>query len=134
MMLAPPAPFLPPEQFGKPVVGLVLVWVGELAQGEQVIAPLRRIVRPIADVVRPVLYVFVQSMLDGSAPHGRHYYWRSHQLPYLSDDVIDVFVERNHPTGAQSGSAGTSAGWRRAGLSFVDRPRGPVAWRGSRAR
>jgi hypothetical protein len=94
MMLAPPVPFLPPERFGKPVVGLVLVWAGDVAQGERVIAPLRGIAPPIADVVRPVPYVFVQSMLDGGAPHGRHYYWRSHQLPYLSDEVIDVFVER----------------------------------------
>jgi FAD binding domain/Berberine and berberine like len=94
MMLAPPLPFVPPEQFGKPVISLVLVWTGDPAEGRRVLAPLRRLGTPIADVVSLAPYVFLQSMLDGGAPHGRHYYWKSHRLPALSDGVIDVFVER----------------------------------------
>jgi hypothetical protein len=93
MLHAPPAPFLPSEQYGKKVMALVLVWAGDLAEGEKAIAPLRGIAPPIADAVRPVPYLFVQSILDGGAPHGRHYYWRSHRLPGLPDEVIDVFVE-----------------------------------------
>lgn len=92
MMPAPPAPFLPVEQFGKPVVGLVLLWAGEIGAGEKAIAPLRAITRPIADAVRPMPYVALQSMLDGGAPHGRHYYWKSHRLPTLSDGAIDQFM------------------------------------------
>ena len=34
MLHAPPAPFLPPEQYGKKVMALVLVWAGDLAEGE----------------------------------------------------------------------------------------------------
>jgi hypothetical protein len=94
MMLAPPLPFLPPEQFFKPVISLVLVWTGEPEEGQRVLAPLRRVGTPIADVVSLAPYVFLQSMLDGGAPHGRHYYWKSHRLPRLSDGVIDVFMER----------------------------------------
>jgi hypothetical protein len=94
MLQAPPAPFLPSEQYGKKVVVLILVWSGDLAEGERMITPLRGIAPPIADAVRPVPYVFVQSLLDAGAPHGRHYYWRSHRLPSLTDQVIDVFVER----------------------------------------
>jgi hypothetical protein len=92
LMLAPPLPFLPPEQIGKPVIGLVLVWAGEPVAGEQAIAAIRRIGTPIADMVRPVPYVALQSMLDGGAPHGRHYYWKSHRLAKLSDEVIDKLV------------------------------------------
>ena len=87
--LAPPAPFLPPERYGTPVVGLVIVWAGDPAEGEAAIAPLRAVGSPIADMVRPVPYLAIQSMLDGGAPHGLHYYWRSHRTPDLSDDVID---------------------------------------------
>jgi len=47
MILAPPAPFLPPEQFGEPVVGLVLVWAGDPVEGERAIVPLRRIGSPM---------------------------------------------------------------------------------------
>ncbi len=39
-------------------------------------------------------YVALQSMLDGGAPHGRLYYWKSHRIPVLSDPVIDAIVER----------------------------------------
>ena len=94
MMLAPPLPFMPPTQFGKPVLSLVLVWSGDPAEGERVLAPLRRLGTPIADVVSLAPYVFLQSMLDGGAPHGRHYYWKSHRLPRLSDGIVDVFMER----------------------------------------
>jgi hypothetical protein len=92
LRLAPPLPFLPPEQYGKPVLGLVLVWAGDMAAGQQAIAPLRGIGSPIADVVRPVPYLALQSMLDGGAPHGMHYYWKSHRLPLLTDAVIDLLV------------------------------------------
>lgn len=89
---APPAPFLPTEWYGKPVIGLVLVWTGDMAQGQRLIEPLRKMGTLLADAVRPVPYVAIQSMLDGGAPHGMHYYWKSHRLPKLSDDVIDVMM------------------------------------------
>ena len=90
--LAPPMPFLPPEQYGKPVFGLLLVWAGDIAEGQRAIAPLRALGAPLCDVVRPMPYLAVQSMLDGGAPHGMHYYWKSHRLQKLNDDVIDIVL------------------------------------------
>jgi FAD/FMN-containing dehydrogenase len=90
--LAPPAPFLPPERYGKPVIGLLLMWTGDAAEGQRVIAPLRALGAPVADAVRPSPYQFVQRLLDAANPHGAHYYWRSQRLPKLTDDVIDVLV------------------------------------------
>jgi hypothetical protein len=94
MQLAPPSPFMPPDQVGKPVLGLVLVWSGAVPEGEEALAPLRRLATPIVDAVRPVPYLFIQGMLDGGAPHGRHYYWKAHRLPTISDDVIEIFLDR----------------------------------------
>jgi hypothetical protein len=91
---APPMPILPREQYGQPALALILVWAGDPAEGEQVIAPLRAIGSPIAELVRPTPYVALQSMLDGGAPHGRHYYWKSHRVPMLSDEVIETIVAR----------------------------------------
>src|ERR687898_1163004 len=90
--MAPPAPFLPPEQFGKPVVMVVPVWAGDVAEGQKAIAPLRRLGIPIADFVRAAPYLFVQSLMDAGNPHGMHYYWRSQRLPTLTDDAIDVMI------------------------------------------
>jgi FAD/FMN-containing dehydrogenase len=92
--LAPPMPVLPTEAYGKPVVMLLLVWAGEPGEGRKAIEPLLRVGEPIAELVRPVPYLAIQSMLDGGAPHGLHYYWKSHRLPTLSDEVVDVIVER----------------------------------------
>jgi FAD/FMN-containing dehydrogenase len=92
--LAPPSPFLPREQYGKPVFGLVLVWSGDPAQGQAVIAPLLKIGTVIGELLRVVPYLSIQSMLDASAPHGMHYYWKSHRIPELSDEVIDLIVNR----------------------------------------
>jgi FAD/FMN-containing dehydrogenase len=92
--LAPPAPFVPMDRIGKPMMALILVWSGDPGQGEKAIAPLRAVGSPFADAVRPLPYLFIQSMLDGGAPHGRHYYWKSHRLPGINDEVIDIIMER----------------------------------------
>ena len=52
-------------------------------------APLRALGTPLGELVRPVPYRALQSLIDGSAPHGTHAYWRSHRLTTLSDAVID---------------------------------------------
>ena len=92
--LAPPAPFVPLDRIGKPMVALILVWAGDPDEGEKAIAPLRKIGSPFADAIRPLPYVFIQSMLDGGAPHGRHYYWKSHRLPAIDEEVIEIMMER----------------------------------------
>jgi FAD/FMN-containing dehydrogenase len=91
-LLAPPMPVVPAGWYGKPVLGLLPVWSGDLAEGARVLAPLRGLGTPIGDGVRPVLYRAVQSMLDSSAAPGTASYWRSHKLPALSDAVIDIIT------------------------------------------
>lgn len=90
--LAPPMPFLPAEKYGTPVVIVLPVWAGDIPTGLAATEPLRRLGRPIAEVVRPIPYLAIQSMLDGGALHGVHYYWKSHRLPQLTDPVIDVMT------------------------------------------
>jgi FAD binding domain/Berberine and berberine like len=88
--LAPPGPLVPPEHYGRPVLGLVAVWAGDPAQGRRAVAPLRRIGRPVADNLRPLPYLFLQSMGDGGTQHGMHWYWRSQRVPDLADGVVDT--------------------------------------------
>jgi hypothetical protein len=92
LRLAPPAPFLPAEQYGKPVIGVVPVYVGDPAAGGKALQPIRSVGTPIADAVRPVPYLFLQTMFDGGLPPGMHYYLKSNLLKDLSDEVIDLLV------------------------------------------
>jgi hypothetical protein len=56
VMKAPPLPFIPREQHGKPVVMARMVYAGEPAAGEKAIAPMRTLATPFADMVRPIRY------------------------------------------------------------------------------
>jgi hypothetical protein len=91
-MPAPPMPFLPAERYGTPVLGLLPVWSGDLAEGARVLAPLRGLGTPIGDLIRPVPYRTLQTLLDVSASPGNASYWRSHRLTGLPDAAIDVIT------------------------------------------
>ena len=45
---------LPPEHHGKPVIILPMIYVGDTAKGEEILAPLRTIAEPLADAVGPL--------------------------------------------------------------------------------
>ena len=87
----PQAPF-PPALHGRPAVAVGCAWAGDPAAGERVLAPLRRGCPPALDLVAPMPYVALQSMLDGSAPHGRNWYDRMHYLPAVEDGFLDALL------------------------------------------
>ena len=80
---------------GMPVAALILGYNGPTADGEKVLAPARRFGTPVADVVGPMPYAARQRLLDEpNATHGLQRYWRSAFTETLSDELIDVLVER----------------------------------------
>jgi FAD/FMN-containing dehydrogenase len=89
--LAPPAPFLPEEWHGKPIIGLLVCHTG--AEVEADLAPVRALRNPIADLVTEKRYADQQSMLDGMEPKGNRYYWKTEYLAGLSDEFLDTFRE-----------------------------------------
>jgi FAD/FMN-containing dehydrogenase len=89
---APPAPFIPPELQGSPVVVAIVTWFGDPERGEQIVKPLREFGPPIADLVQPMPYLALQSMIDAGNPFGRRQYWRSENLTAFSDAAIDTLV------------------------------------------
>jgi FAD/FMN-containing dehydrogenase len=87
--LAPPAPFLPEEWHGRPVIGLLVCHTG--ADVEADLAPVRALGDPIADVVNEKPYAEQQALLDGLEPKGHHYYWKTEYLAGLSNELLDRF-------------------------------------------
>ncbi len=94
LRLAPPLPAVPEALHGKPIVALVPTYAGPVAEGVQVLAPLRSLTPPTIDALVPKPYAAHQKMFDPALPHGRHYYWKSHKLGPLTDEIIDIVVER----------------------------------------
>ena len=80
---------------GQAVVALVLGYTGDLAEGERVLAPARSFGSPMADLVEPMPYVQRQKLLDAVGEHGIHRYWKSGFVPQLSDEFIDLVVDRS---------------------------------------
>lgn len=94
LRLAPPLPIVPENLHGKPIVAIVPMYTGTIAEGEKALRPIREFGTPVLDTVSPKPYVAHQKMFDPALPHGRHYYWKSHKLGPLSNDMIDIVVEQ----------------------------------------
>jgi len=90
---APPLPFLPAEWHGKEVFILALCYVGDMAEGERAVAPLRALGEPIADVVGPHPFVGWQAAFDPLLTPGARNYWKSHDFADLSDAAMDVLLD-----------------------------------------
>ncbi|WP_254530389.1 FAD-binding oxidoreductase [Natrinema gelatinilyticum] len=97
---APPLPFLPESIHGEDVIVVVPFYAGDIAEGEEVLAPIREYGVPIADTVSPRQYTAFQQAFDPLLTEGARNYWKSHNFRAISDDAIDTVVEyaRNLPS------------------------------------
>ena len=93
LRVAPPLPFLPEDVHGKPIVMVGACYAGAPDDGIEVVRPLKEFGAPIVDLLEPKPYTALQSMFDASVPHGWHRYWKSVELPPLTDEAIDTLVE-----------------------------------------
>ena len=90
---APPEEFVPEPVRGQPVVGVIVVYTGDVAEGEEVFRPLREFGPPGLEMVQPMPYVAVQQMIDAPNPKGMQNYWNADFYAELPDEAIDVFLE-----------------------------------------
>jgi FAD/FMN-containing dehydrogenase len=90
---APPAPWLPKDIHGKPIVAILACYSGDLDEGEKLVAPIKSFGNPIGDVLVRRPYTQLQSMLDATQPKGRRYYWKSEYLPRIEPDLDEKFIE-----------------------------------------
>jgi hypothetical protein len=90
---APPAPWISKEVHGKPIVVLFVCHSGSIADGERLLAPVKKFGSPVGDVVQRRSYVSQQSLIDATQPKGRRYYWKSEYLSTLEPKMIDKAIE-----------------------------------------
>lgn len=93
LRLAPPAPWIRKDVHGQPVVVLFVCYSGPLAEGAQVVAPIKAFGTPVGDVVQKRSYVSQQSLLDATQPKGRRYYWKSEYLRGFEPDLFGRVIE-----------------------------------------
>jgi FAD/FMN-containing dehydrogenase len=93
LSVAPPAPFLPEAVHGTPIVMVGACYAGSPDEGAKVLRPLKQFGRPLVDLLEAKPYTDLQSMFDPMVPHGWHRYWKSVELPPLTDGAIETLVE-----------------------------------------
>jgi FAD/FMN-containing dehydrogenase len=98
--LAPPEDFVPPELVGKPVLMIVVAWLGDAADAEDAVRPLRQLTAGGVDLVQPMPYTALQAILDPNNPPGMLNYHRGMHLTSLPDDVIDGYLANGREIGS----------------------------------
>ena len=84
---APPAPFVPADRVGEPMLAFVSCWTGDPDEGLARIGTFREVAEPVAEHVGPVSYAFLNSANDVLAPPGLRQYWRTAYLDEIGDAV-----------------------------------------------
>ncbi|MCK5644982.1 MAG: FAD-dependent oxidoreductase, partial [Gammaproteobacteria bacterium] len=67
-LLAPPAPFIPEELHGKPVLAIIVCYAGDVEEAQRVVQPLRDFGSPIVDGIKPKPFAAHNSSLDAGQP------------------------------------------------------------------
>jgi FAD/FMN-containing dehydrogenase len=92
---APALPFVPEELQGKLVVAVAACYAGPVEDGKKVLRPLKEFGSPVLDLCEPKPFLAHQSMFDLSFPKGWWYYIRACDVAELTDEIIDITVERS---------------------------------------
>jgi FAD/FMN-containing dehydrogenase len=93
LLPAPPQPFIPTERVGELAVAVAVSYVGDLAEGQRVVAPLRALGVPIADVIRPMPYPGLFALTEMATAKGVYQDVRSAFLQTLDEATIATIVE-----------------------------------------
>ncbi len=89
----PGAEIFPKALHGRHFIALIGVYIGDAAEGERILQPLRDFRPPLFDASSRLPYVTAQTFFDEDYPAGEmRYYWKSLNLTTLDDAAIDTLV------------------------------------------
>jgi FAD/FMN-containing dehydrogenase len=91
--MAPPAPWLPKDVHGKPIIAIFVCQTGPVKEGEKLVAPIKAFGSPVGDIIQQRPYLSQQSLIDGTQPKGRRYYWKSEYLPGLEPELLTKTIK-----------------------------------------
>ncbi len=92
---APPEEFVPEPVRGQPVVGVIALYVGDPAEGEEALRPLVEFGPPAVAMVQPMPYVAIQQLIAGGAVEGSQNYWTA-GFAELPDEATEVFARHGN--------------------------------------
>jgi FAD/FMN-containing dehydrogenase len=90
---APPHDPVPVEVQGKPMVGVIVAYFGQIDAGEEALRPMVEFGPPAMAMVAPMPYTALQMMLDEGNPKEARVYFKAEFMDELSDEAIDTAIE-----------------------------------------
>jgi FAD/FMN-containing dehydrogenase len=90
---APPLPFLPADVHRQLVVVVPFVYLGEQADGERLLAPLRSVTPSVGEAIGMNPWAGWQAGFDPLVSHGARNYWKSHHFVDLPEACIECILE-----------------------------------------
>lgn len=90
---APPLPFLPEEVHGQEVIVFAFCHIGDKAEGEKAIAPIRSFGKVVGEFVGPMPFAGWQTAFDPLLTPGARNYWKSHNFLDIPDELIDIVID-----------------------------------------
>jgi FAD/FMN-containing dehydrogenase len=90
---APPLPFLPENVHGKEVIVLAIFYAGNIAEGKELINPMRGFGDAYGEHIAAQPYAQWQQAFDPLLTPGARNYWKSHNFTELSDRALDTMIE-----------------------------------------
>jgi FAD/FMN-containing dehydrogenase len=78
---------------GHKACGIAVAYHGDLAEGERVVAPLKKFGPPVMDVIGPMPYVAQQALIEAAMPPNLLNYWKAEFLDDISGDTIAAAVD-----------------------------------------
>lgn len=124
----PSDPGYPEAAWGRRVYTIAAAFAGDADEGEALLQPLREQGEMVTDFSGQMDYCAVQRLFDTVIPFGQHRcYWKSQYLGGLTDEAIDLILERNaSPPSPNTLSSiwnfgGATAAVRAADTAFGDR-------------
>lgn len=127
MLSGPPEEFVPKHLQNQPIVGIAVLWSGDMEEGVDYLQPMRGFT-PDLDLVGPMPYAELQSMIDD--PPGFRQYWSADYHDTFPDEALDLYLE----AGAHRASPLTQhllLPWGGV-LAEIDEDSTPLAQRGAR--
>lgn len=127
---APPAPWLPKDMHGKPIVAILACYSGSAEEGEKVVAPIKSFGKPVGDVLVRRPYAQMQTLLDATQPKGRRYYWKSEYIARPESGLCQGMIE--HAAKIRSPHSAVILFQVGGALNDVDEAHSPVGNRDAR--
>ncbi|HUF52266.1 MAG TPA: FAD-binding oxidoreductase [Dehalococcoidia bacterium] len=93
LITAPDMDPVPPPVRGMLVLGVVVAYFGDPADGPAAIKPLLDL-NPVLNMTSEMPYLALQSMLEAGQQPGLRNYWKADMYPELPDEMIDTLVEQ----------------------------------------